>query len=625
MCDIFCWDASFTSMQQKQRDDEGPTPTPRKARRSSFPEPTAELTPPKASKHSSREKTTSSNADHKLSCKDRDCARCKYIRLAPRWKKKCRLMYGSTSIGSWIGDKRENNEWKGAGCIVCNQSGDSNAFARFEIASIGQLQLINFETHQQCKGHRQATAKFFGKPFAEEHDAPSTDAFRKVLRYRREGNPLRAGIVGVGHAKKLKKMQWCLAESLREIDAKHFRKALSVAVHMDGKGHRLGATYAILTSDLVLRRGVLGHTNLHKQGRGTIAIVNSMKQVLEDACTKHLGAPKRNDRHAHVEPVLDRALHKHLMDHLEVLDSDAASDETAAKRMLKSAGCFPNLKLIIKDPAHGATRILKRPYAADEYLAATMGRIVSERQSICQKIQNSTWFSDRFNDHISAMQENPASTTSARIRNLSAAKHRFQSLQEPVSRCILFMEALLMVVVEASALRSDRVEGVAAAEFLHWVDDERLVVFGMLGDAGDEAGQFIRFWDTTGYDTADIGVECARFVHHIDWLFVQGHCVNHGFTKYMLDFLSEPRVLPLRGGSTKRIGRAGGPSPEVVARALARLRCWVALAISVVNAEFPSWDILQAFSIFRLSVSTGSSASHSGTPSSQHERSLKVG
>ena len=617
MDDLFSWDASFTSTQQN--------PTPKKARRSSLPEPTAELTPPKAPKHSSKQKAASSNADHQLLCKDQDCARCKYIRLAPRWKKKCRLMYGSTSIGSWIADKMENNEWKGAGCTVCNGSRTSNAFARFEIASRGQLQLINFETHQHCKGHRQAVAKFFGKPFADRQDAPSTDAFRKVLRYRREGNPLRAGIVGVAHAKKLRKMQWCLAESLREIDAKYFRKALSVAVHMDGKGHRLGATYALLTSDLQLRRGVLGFTNLHKQGRGSIAIVNSLKRVLEEACTKHIGAPKRNDRQAHVEPVLDRALHKHLLDHVEVLDSDAASDETAAKRMMQTAGCFPNLKLVIKDPAHGATRILKRPYSADVYLAETMGRIVSNTQSISQKIQNSTWFSDRFNDHISSMQENPASTTSTRIRNLSAAKHRFQSLQEPVSRCILFMEALLMVLVEASALRSDRVEGVAAAEFLDWVDDERLVVFGMLGDAGDEAGQFIRFWDSTGYDTADIGVECARFVHHIDWLFVKGNCVNHGFAKYMIDFLSEPRVLPLRGGKTKRIGRIGGPSPEVVLRALARLRCWVALAICVVKAEFPSWDILQAFSIFRLSDSAESSASHAGTPSSQHERSLKVG
>ena len=192
----------------------------------------------------------------------------------------------------------ENNEWKGAGCIVCQGTSTSNSFARFEIASRGQLQLINFEAHQHCKTHRQGVAKFFGKPFADRHYAPSTDAFRKVLRYRREGNPLRAGIVGVANAKKLRKMQWCLAESLREIDATYFRKALSVAVHMDGKGHRLGATYALLTSDLQLRRGVLGFTNLHKQGRGSLAIVNSLSRVLEEACTKHIGAPQRNDRQA---------------------------------------------------------------------------------------------------------------------------------------------------------------------------------------------------------------------------------------------------------------------------------------------------------------------------------------
>lgn len=103
-------------------------------------------------------------------------------------------------------------------------------------------------------------------------------------------------------------------------------------------------------------------------------------------------------------------------------------------------------------------RVLKRPYDADEYLSETMGKMCRDKGSITQRIHNSPWFSQRFNEHIQAIENNPASSTSRAIKNLSAAKHRFHSLQDPVSRGILFIEALFSVAMDAIVLRANRTE-----------------------------------------------------------------------------------------------------------------------------------------------------------------------
>ena len=245
-----------------------------------------------------------------------------------------------------------------------------------------------------------------------------------------------------------------------------------------------------------------------------------------------------------------------------------------------------------------------------------MEMMVTHKTSITQKIQHSPWFSERFNEHVQSMTENPASSTAARIRNLSAAKHRFHSLQDPVSRAILFMESLLMVAMEASIVRKGRAEGTAADQWLDWVDEELLLTLGMLGDAGDEAGQFINFWDTSDYDTASIGIECHKFVHNIDCLFVKGHCMKHGFAKYT------PRLLQLGSAKVKRVASPGGLPADLVEMCLARLRCWVKLAVSVVQAEFPSWEILQAFSVFGLSRKKNTAVSQLGTVQTENLRRL---
>ena len=94
------------------------------------------------------------------------------------------------------------------------------------------------------------------------------------------------------------------------------------------------------------------------------------------------------------------------------------------------------------------------------------------------------------------------------------------------------------------------------------------------------------------------------------------HTTTHksGYTRYMVEFLHEQRLLDYGVGTRKRIG-FGGPAPaDLLQRCLQRMQAWVSLAIPVVKAEFPSWELLQAFSVFELDgkVSAGSREDYDG-------------
>ena len=70
------------------------------------------------------------------------------------------------------------------------------------------------------------------------------------------------------------------------------------------------------------------------------------------------------------------------------------------------------------------------------------------------------------------------------------------------------------------------------------------------------------------------------------------------YTNHMPAVLARPRCVYI-DGVPKRIG-GGAPAPEVVARCLARMCGWVRLCKEILAAEFPQFELMQAFSCFRL-------------------------
>ena len=166
-----------------------------------------------------------------------------------------------------------------------------------------------------------------------------------------------------------------------------------------------------------------------------------------------------------------------------------------------------------------------------------------------------------------------------------------------MARFILYLQAIASTLVEIATSRSGRKEGKLASEQIEFLDEERVLTIAMLADAGDEALRLARFYDTGSHDPAESLATHQEFRQKIDFLYTQGRCFEFGYCKVALHLLRSEYSLAHRGLHTFL---GGGVPDEVRARCLARMRAWVYLATSTIQAEFPRWDATLCMSIFNL-------------------------
>ena len=175
------------------------------------------------------------------------------------------------------------------------------------------------------------------------------------------------------------------------------------------------------------------------------------------------------------------------------------------------------------------------------------------------------------------MENNLAPATAKLIKDLRAALHRHESYFVRLARFVLFWLAFICVIVDIAHERKGRKEGAIAMAFILWVDEERLLCAAMITDGASHGIDLIRFFDAGHMDPAVIPFERQGFVRKLHVLFVDGKCAELGYTAYMLDLLERPLLLP--GG--RSIG--GVDVRAALGRCLARLRCWVAMAVEVIQ------------------------------------------
>jgi hypothetical protein len=127
----------------------------------------------------------------------------------------------------------------------------------------------------------------------------------------------------------------------------------------------------------------------------------------------------------------------------------------------------------------------------------------------------------------------------------------------------------------------------------------------MMADASHESLSLVRFLDDEELPVEELVVEVRTFVNNIKMLFLEEQVFKiEGFTKWAVDNLRKVRLVRLRNGSCKAIGGPFEPSPDVRRRCLQRMVAWMRLAITIVETEFPDYEIFQAFSVFALSASS---------------------
>lgn len=234
---------------------------------------------------------------------------------------------------------------------------------------------------------------------------------------------------------------------------------------------------------------------------------------------------------------------------------------------------------------------------------STLVKFVRGKESITKLIAYSTNIKALFNARAKINEE--SAIDCSKIRDLNYAKNRFHSTQKPLGRFVLAFDALLATAVEVANRRAGTDPAKVAVRFLQTVTEEDLLTIALLADAGDESGAIVRFFDCETYDVAESAVMLSTFLNRIDCLFLRRGCLtlDGTYTKFVIDLLQRPRTITLHQPFIVRSIGGGGVHPEVVDRCMSRMAAWVRLVMSTIAAEFPSWEVLNAFTAFNLRLS----------------------
>jgi hypothetical protein len=174
-------------------------------------------------------------------------------------------------------------------------------------------------------------------------------------------------VEGVGKAKKVGRMLWCVAGGHRRAHRKFLKTCGTISLHQDGRRGRLLLRYRACDSALTVKCGTLGQVSLAKDGGdlGALGIAAGTVKILDKLCTELADPPlsaHRQQRSKKWVSSLDAHLLSHVKRKAELLDSDAAADEQRAHKVLKhgtraAPAELPNLKVHNLDKAHSSRRI----------------------------------------------------------------------------------------------------------------------------------------------------------------------------------------------------------------------------------------------------------------------------
>ena len=230
-----------------------------------------------------------------------------------------------------------------------------------------------------------------------------------------------------------------------------------------------------------------------------------------------------------------------------------------------------------------------------------MGIFHRWRSSMGQLIYHSIELRSMYEECVQSTIDDSAVSTA--FRHLRAAKHRIETYMTPLSRSVLNITALLAFATKLGMVRRGKPEGDAADVFLTIMNAQIILLAGMMADAGQEVLSLVRLFDTEGLSTTSMCRALGDFMNRIQWLFVQQGCFEvNGHTKFVSTWLLSPHFVSVRGEG-KCIGGIdvmASTFSDNRQEALSHMQAWVTLAKHTLEAEFPSFDLIQAFSAFDL-------------------------
>ena len=528
-----------------------------------------------------------------------DAMKKKWLLLGPRWQDNFPIAVDQPHLGSWLDVKQQ--PW-GVGCKICKETKVSGAWASYEIQTTDQLQKINIAKHHKCKKHLLATRQWLkegGCSGPSPGSAPTTDEFENFLKGFEKTTSL---------SQKELQMAWCLAEGLKALDQRFIAKASQICLLRDERHGRLAIRFFAVAPDLTSRSGFLGQARQGGTGADNVSLATW--DVMKRACYRFLLAPLGK-----TDGFFRKQLFEQLRRKVVAICADAAADEMASCEILRSERLtlspddekpmLPNLQHVFRDRAHASRRLTSRPWNADAKLKEVMEYMGRGAGSMARLINDSQEIKRIFANHCASCD----SVIRDALSSFRSAGLRFESHARPLGRTCLFFHACVKTALHLMKARTD-LSAKKAREWLEWVSEEHLLQAAMLADAADSSLALTRSLDSENVDPAQLKSELLQYTKQIRSLFVEGRCVTvFGFTSTMLKQLNSPVIFYV-GKHLRTLGSNAGVARDVMDRCLGRMQAWVKLAVSAMEAEFPHFEVAQAFEIFNLRGVSGSADAH---------------
>lgn len=576
------------------------------------------------------------------------CPRCTFARRVPAWAKVA--LIGPACPGkTWIMARAPHVRPWGWGCKVCrmaaaaaredqeaNSPEHGNPWARLAVArTCGKTNLIR---HAKSTAHLKAVQKYLhqlGLAHGDYTMAPAVEEFRLVLSKSRTGK-YDPESPHVHLARKETTISWCLFEALRDQERRCLRAAEAITVNQDGRHGVLQTRYIACTAGMEVRCGLLAMNAGHDSRAAGLAVV--LLDAIDRFATPRLPHKSINAfRRPRPPPVPDQKLCDTIRRAVFAFNADKAADEQLAGRLLQPGSGrvapeseirlhlrgLPNLRFVLFDKAHAAQRLQKRTWQKDPVLWKWCELVLTGHQAITHQINSSHVLQARYKHHVDLLKAGFPT-------NIGWRAHRWDSVRRPLARLLFNFSAVLNLADEVvrlqSALRGDGV--LVFRRFLAEIDEEGVLLLGMLADSAEECMQLTRFLDDENFDAAAVASHIDHFRGTIKALFCEGLCLTTGYTKHVLKFLACPKVI-ICGGKPRTLGALGGAPPRLVQSCLARMQNWVRAAEAVLEAEFPKFDELLGFSCFSLAPPGGRPSRRGQAGSTEpedldHERCVRM-
>ena len=408
-------------------------------------------------------------------------------------------------------------------------------------------------------------------------NAPTQEEFLQAWRGAAKGSN-ETDQAGRG---KVGRMHAHLCEALRQRQREFMRKASTMSIKRDESDGRVIVRAQAATPKLESMSFMLGMRK-YTEGCDAYDITEVTGELLD-----HFAKG-------------DAKLMEHMRNILEAVCVDAASAETTSARLMmthpRGNPVAPNLKAVIRDRAHASRRMISRPWQADEKVNEVTQELIMGNTSIVQRIYHSKLFTEWYKRYV---QQSPR--IEVRTGDLGAAKHRYESWAKPMAQFILTFPAIIAVAQDISVTRVGNQEAKDAYQFLTDLTEEKVLLIALLADAADEALAVTRAFDREDTDISRQAGLLHAFRVRIRNLLESGQVFKlPGFTLAACRMLEEPMYVTPSSRELRPLGGLGRVTEDLKERCLRHLRAWVHVCGLVIEAEFPDFDLVHAFSAFDL-------------------------